>query len=111
MTSSRLRSSASPAALERVCHHRKVELLPGHRGNLGRGPPLWGEVRDTDQHGIANGVGNRHLPVAGELQPASAGHEGVGDQQRLRQLLDEEGDALGPVTDRANERRRRGLVE
>ena len=100
-----------PGGARRARHHREVELLPGDRGDLGRRPPLGREVRYADEHGIADGVGHRHLTAAGELEPAPAGHEGVGEQQRLRELLDEEGDALGPVVDRANERRSRGLLQ
>ena len=112
-----LRDELAPQELGQPCragrarHDGKVELLPGDRGDLGRRPARGREVRYADEHGIADGVGHRHLAAAGELQPAPAGHDGVGEQQRLRELLDEEGDAPGPVVDRPDERRSRGLLQ
>ena len=94
-----LRDELAPQELGQPCragrarHDGKVELLPGDRGDLGRRPARGREVRYADEHGIADGVGHRHLAAAGELQPAPARHDGIGERQRLRELLDEEGDA------------------
>ena len=67
--------------------------------------------RRADQDGVAHRVGQRHVPVAGELEPARPGCTAPLTRSARRELLDEEGEALRPVVDRAGERAARARGE
>ena len=92
-------------------HQLEVEARPRHRCGLGRGARLVREPGRAQEHRVADRLGHRDLAVARELEAALAlGQPGAG-LQRARQLLDEEGHALGAVVQRARQRRRRRRAE
>jgi hypothetical protein len=72
---------------------------------LGRGPRRLRQRRGAHQHGVADGVGHRHVTVVAELEPAPAGLQPAADRQGAGELLDDERDALRAVVERAHERR------
>ena len=51
-------------------HHREVEALARHGGDLGRLAARARELGHADQHRVADGVGQRHVSPARELHPA-----------------------------------------
>jgi hypothetical protein len=111
---------ADQPALEQLAHaivarergdQLEVERLAGDGRDLGRGGGLRGQLGRADQDRVAHGVGQRHVAVAGELQPAPPRLQRTAQPQRGRQLLDEERDPLGAVVDRGGERRGDALAE
>ena len=89
----------------------QVEGLAGDGGGLGGPAGLAGELGGADQDRVTDRVGHRHLATLRELEPAPSPRQRIGGEQRARKLLDEEGDALGAVVDRACERGRGGVLE
>ena len=92
-------------------HELEVEGLARHRRRLGRRARRVRKLGRADEDRVAHGVGERHVAVGGELEPAPTGLQRTADAQRGRQLLDEERQPLGAVVDRAHERRRGCLAE
>ena len=88
-----------------------VEARAGDRRHVGTRARRLGQGGRAEQHGVAHGLGDRHLVVARELQSAARGLQAVALAQGGAQLLDEEGHALGAVVHRARERRGQRLAQ
>ena len=88
-------------------HELEVEGLPRHGRRLGRRARGLRQRDRAHQDRVADGVGQRHVVVAGELEPARARLQPPAHRQRARELLDEERQALGAVVERVHQGGRR----
>ncbi len=95
----------------RACHQVHVEGLAGHRGGIRRGARLAGQLGDAHQHRVPDARRERHLAGLRKLEPTRARAHRARHPKRPGELLDEEGQPLGAVMDRACEGRRRRASE
>jgi hypothetical protein len=88
-------------------HQLGVEHLPDHAGRQRRGARRLRQPGGPQQHGVADALGEGELLALHQLQTRRPLLEAPAGGQRQAELLDEEGDAVGPVDHRAAQRRRR----
>ena len=84
----------------------QVERLARDGGRLGRRAARLRQLGSPDEDGVADGLGDGDLAVTVELEPLRARPQRTAYDQRRREFLDEERDALGRLVDRPHERRR-----
>ena len=89
----------------------EVEPVAGDRRGVRGGAPRRRERPGAGEHRVSDAVGQGNVTAVGELEPGRTGRDRVRAQQRPRELLDVEGNALGAVVDRLGQRRSRRLAE
>jgi len=81
-------------------HQLGVEAEAGHGRRHHRGPGVVGQAGRPQQHGIPHAVGQGDVLALQQLQARQAGLEAAAGRQGRAELVDEEGDAVGPVEHR-----------